>query len=278
MAQTSNITNNKLTKLSLSIQISLSGLSFCILDTQSNTILHLKEKHFGKKLNPLDILNELTDLFNTDTYLANNFYRVTVIHDSDLSVQVPKTLFNEANLADYLKFNSKILKTDFVTFDALNEQDIINVYVPYVNVNNFIYDQFGDFTFKHISTVLIEELLHFEKHATSLKFYVHVSKDNFQIIVIEKGKLKLYNSFNYQTDQDFIYYILFTAEQLGLNPETFELLFLGDVNKEDALYQIAYKYIRTIAFGNIMDNYKFENSHTASNYSNFVLIKSISCV
>ena len=47
-----------------------------------------------------------------------------------------------------------------------------------------------------------------------------------------------------QTLLDFIYYILFVAEQLQLNPEQFSLELLGDITEESALFLIAYKYIR----------------------------------
>ena len=42
----------------------------------------------------------------------------------------------------------------------------------------------------------------------------------------------------------FIYYILFTFEQLQLNPEIVPLHLLGICNKEDEFFKIAYKYIK----------------------------------
>ncbi|MEC3908182.1 DUF3822 family protein [Tamlana sp. 2201CG12-4] len=274
MAQTNNNTTNKLTNQELSIQISLSGLSFCILNRQSNSIVYLKESYFDKKCNPLEVLDYLKHLFNTEDVLNSHFDKVFIIHDNELSVQVPKPLFNEEGLADYLKFNSKILKSDYITYDIISENDIVNVYVPYININNFIYDKFGDFTFKHVSTVLIEEILRIEKNAKHLKFYVNIDKDHFEAIVVDNGKLLFYNTFNYASKEDFIYYILFVAEQLSLNPETFNLVLIGDIKAHDYLYNIAYKYIRNVDFGHRTDTFKFE-SMPATNYSNFTLLKSI---
>jgi len=58
----------------------------------------------------------------------------------------------------------------------------------------------------------------------------------------------LFNFFSFNTKEDFIYYILFTAEQLNLNPEEFELNLMGDIEKESELYAIVYQYIRNIKF------------------------------
>ena len=273
MAITNN-SSNKLTYLDLSIQLSLSGLSFCILDKDANTIKEVKEFRFDKRLNPLEVLDELKELFTKETILNNSFTNITIVHDNDISTLVPKDLFNKNHLADYLKFNSKILKSDFIAYDSIPENNSVNVYVPYININNYIYDKFGDFIFKHVSSVLIESLLKIEKDSTANKVYVHVSFNHFEIIIIKDGKLILYNTFAYNSNEDFIYYILFTAEQLNLDPDTLNLVFIGDIAEGDQLYNITYKYIRNISFGNRNDNFKYVNQ-PKSKYSNFTLLKSI---
>ncbi|CAH8286251.1 uncharacterized protein DUF3822 [Mariniflexile fucanivorans] len=269
-----NKTFNKLNNLELSIQISLSGLSFCILQRDTHTIINLKEVSFQKKLNPLEVLDYLKHLFNTENVTQHTYNSITIIHDNELSTLVPKPLFNEECIADYLKFNSKILVSDFIAHDEVLVNDSVNVYVPYININNFIYDQFGAFTFKHVSTVLIEEILQLEKNASTPKVYVNISKSHFEIIIVDNAKLILYNTFEYNTPEDFIYYVLFATEQLNLNPETFSLVFIGDVSKEDALYTIAYKYIRNISFGNRNETFSYIEK-PKTNHSNFTLIKSL---
>ena len=138
MAQTNNIIN-KLNNLELSIQISLSGLSFCILQRDTNTVINLEEVSFQKKLNPLEVLDHLIHLFNTKNVTQNTYDSITIIHDNELSTLVPKPLFNEECIADYLKFNSKILVSDFIAHDEVIVNDSVNVYVPYININNFIW-------------------------------------------------------------------------------------------------------------------------------------------
>jgi len=184
-----NKTNNKLTNIDLSIQISLSGLSFCTLQRDDNIISNLKHIDFNKNLNPLEVLDKLKHTFNTEKDLQGDFNTVRIIHDNELSTLVPKPLFNEDCLADYLKFNSKIIKSDFITFDNILINDSVNVYVPYININNFIYDRFGGFTYKHASTVLIEHILLIEKNSDITKVYVNVSKNHFEIVVVNNTNL-----------------------------------------------------------------------------------------
>ncbi|MGE5944904.1 MAG: DUF3822 family protein, partial [Flavobacteriales bacterium] len=78
MAITSN-TYNIPTKQELSIQISLSGLSFCILQRDTKTISFLKDYSFDKKLNHHEVLDKLKHLFNTESFLQSTFEEVNVI-------------------------------------------------------------------------------------------------------------------------------------------------------------------------------------------------------
>ncbi|WP_249037484.1 DUF3822 family protein [Lacinutrix venerupis] len=267
--QTNN--SNQISHKALSIQISLNGLSFCIINTHDYSVLKIEHEVFNKKITPFELLDTIKHSFNTKTWLDDTFNTVQVIHENELSTLVPKPLFNEEAIADYLKLNSKILKTDFITFDTISVNDSVNVYVPYVNVNNYIYERFGDFTYKHYSTILVEQILAQEKNANNNKMYIHVSETHFEIIVTKKGNLELYNTFEYQTAEDFIYYVLFTAEQLKLNPEVIETVLLGTIFKDDALYNILYKYIRHVNFGSRKEDI-ITTKDIKNNHSHFTLL------
>ncbi len=255
MAQKRNNNSDIKTHKKLSIQISLSGLSFCILNNIYSKVEAFEQIDFDKKLNPFEVLERLIHYFDTREYLQTQFDDILVIHENDISTLVPKVLFNEDYLADYLKFNSKILKSDFISYDTLNRNESVNVYVPYVNVNNYIYETFGEFTFKHFSTILIDEILKNEINTLSKKLYIHISKHHFEIIVTQKGELMLYNTFEYSNEEDFIYYVLFTMEQLQLNAETTKAIFLGNISKDSNFYKIAYKYIRHISISEYNSSY-----------------------
>lgn len=260
-----------ITKKKLSIQISLSGLSFCILNATSSTISSLEYIGFDKKVNPFEALERLMHFFDTRPYLQDIFADILVIHENDLSTIVPKSLFNEDYLADYLKFNSKILKSDYLSYDILKKPESANVYVPYVNINNYIYEAFGAFTFKHFSTILIETVLKEESNQKSPKVYVHVSQEHFEIVAVNNGELILYNTFEYDNAEDFIYHILFTLEQLRYDPENISLEVMGNITEEDNLYNIVYKYVRNITLSPIGRNIA---NDPEENQSNFIIINS----
>ena len=90
--------------------------------------------------------------------------------------------------------------------------------------------------------------------------FAHIGEKQFEIMVIAHDKLVFYNSFSYQSKEDFIYYVLFTAEQLELNPETFELVMAGKIDAESDFYKMAYTYVRKVSLLENRSQFKFPSN------------------
>jgi hypothetical protein len=258
----------------LSIQVALDGLSFCTLDTIENTIVTLRHFEFSNVSNPLQLEKEIVTLMEQEaTLFEQSFEAVTLSHVNTLSTFVPKPLFSDKNLADYLKYNNKILANDYMTFDVIANNDMVNVYIPYVNINNLFFEKYGAFHYKHFATILLENIFQIAKDTELPNVYVHVQKKQFEIIVIQHKKLMLYNSFEYNSSEDFIYYLLFTLEQLQLNTNTLQLYFLGDIDKSNVLYNVTYTYVRHVHF--LEKEYAFtfnETLETPKSHQYFTLL------
>ena len=269
----SNITTLKtIIENKLSIQFNLDGFSFSIYNIISKKEVYFREYEFeNSQVTPENLLSKIKDIFKTDTQLQNDFSSVLVIHQNNLSVVVPNRYFNEKELASYLNFNVKKLTIDYVAFDHLKVLESKNVYIPYININNYLFQNFGEFEYKHHSTVLIEKLLTTTNNIEKT-MYVNVSKTSLDIVVIENNQLILFNTFSYNTKEDFIYYILFVAEQLNLNVNEFSLHFAGKVNLEDAIYKITYKYIKNVYF--LESNNPLFSELNIASHSNFILLGS----
>ena len=255
----------------LSIQISLSGLSFCIINKISSEVEFLKSDSFQTKQTPQNLLNKLKTVFETHSVLEQNFDNVLCIHQNELSCLVPENLFDERHLADYLKFNAKILKTDFISFDPVESISAMNVYVPLVNVNNYLFDTFGSFTFKHSSSILIDslsQLLLVDRE----RIFININKNTFELLSFKGTQLVFYNIFQYHTPQDFIYYLLFTLEQLELNPETIKLYLVGEIQENYELYKIIYKYIRFVEVLNYKSPFNVSQDQNIEHQLDYFLI------
>ncbi|MGX7666429.1 DUF3822 family protein [Flavobacterium pedocola] len=234
----------------LSLQVALNGLSFCVFDTLNQSVKELQQVKFN---HTQSLEDQLWRTFVDYPLLTRTYDEIMVLHDNNLSTFVPKSLFDESSMASYLQYNTKVFESDFFSFDEIDTYDMNNVHVPYVNVNNFLIDQFGSFDYKNVNSVLVTRLLDLSKNKIDKQVYVHLQDSHFEIVVTNQSKLLLYNSFEYKTPEDFAYYLLFTLEQLQLNPETIQVSFLGKIKEDDACFEIAYRYIRNISLLDVSD-------------------------
>lgn len=238
------ITNNDITQKTykkLSIQVSLSGLSFCVFDVITNKIIHTAT--FTFEINKV-VEEQLWRTFVDNTLLTRPYDEIVVLHNNNLNAFVPSSLFDVNYLASYLQYNTKVFDTDFFTFDTISPYEINNIYVPFVNINNFLLDQYESFEYKNSNSILVKKLLDVSRNKEEKQIFVHVQKSTFELVVVKNQELLLFNSYHYNASEDLIYFILFACEQLQLNPETISVKILGDCSEEDANYQIIYKYIR----------------------------------
>ena len=252
--------------LVLSIQAGLSGLSFFVLDRFSEIIDDVIVENFNKQQTPDQLLKAVKTAFNRNDSLKQSFSKVQIIHDNEMQTLVPSALFEEAHLSDYLKYNTKIFKTDFITYDVIQNKDAMLVYIPFVNINNYIFERFGSFEYKHSATVLIDKILQLEKNNNQKKLYINIQQTHFELIALDGNSFQLFNRFEYKTREDFIYYILFTAEQLDFNPENFKCILMGAVEDNDELFSIAYKYIRHVSLLPI-SNMRYNQNNSTQNFT-----------
>jgi hypothetical protein len=232
----------------LSVQASLSGLSFLVTDSNKENVLFFEEKKFSQSLTPEELLFEIETTIQQNEILQSQFADVLVVYENDIFTTVPSSLFDDTKASEYLKFNSKILANDFIAHDILDTYGIVVVYVPYININNFIIEKYGTFQYFHAISVFVKMVLETEKHSENPKVYLRIQNDSFDCVVVKNGQLQLVNNYPFKTPEDFCYYVLFCLEQLKLNPDKIEVLLSGAISKEDPIFKNIYTYIRNISF------------------------------
>lgn len=240
----SNIAQKKFKKLTL--QVASDGFSYVSTDTFSNSVIIAEQINFAGLLQADKVEEHYWKAFVDRKALTTNYDQVLVLHNNNLNTFVPKALYEEEFAGSYLQYNTKVFETDVFATDALHLEEMVNVYIPYMNINNFLIDQFGQFEYKHAGSILVPHLLRLSRNLDDKQVFVHFNQKSFEIVVAQNGRLILYNSFEYQTAADFVYYLLFTAEQLRMNPENFNLQLLGQIDEDNEAFVLAYKYVRHI--------------------------------
>lgn len=228
----------------LSVQVSLTGLSFLLEATDEPSVY--KQVSFDSQLNPAQVLQEILTCFKNESFLQNPVKDARLIYHNKEFTLVPTPVFDPDNLPEYLKYNAQLLANDFLDYDQVDSCQLANVYVPYTNINNFFFDTYGDFTFEHSVSVYLKATKAIVDTQQPAVIFLEKRNDDFIIAAYNEGQLVLANVFTHSCKEDLLYYLLFTAEQIGFDPDSLTLNITGGIAQDDAYYDLIYTYVRYV--------------------------------
>jgi hypothetical protein len=230
----------------LSIKISLSGFDLMLSNLECNSIIDYKKYNFNKKALTENLSFKLDSFLNESKIDFSNVINVKLIISNKLSCLVPKELFDERLSLDYLKFNSKLIENDFASNDYIEELETYNVYLPFVNVTNYLVERFGSFEYYHSSTILLRKILKTTTNDSRTLFFTNIETDSFQVIIFKNKNLLYYNDFEYQTKEDILYFLLFVIEQNKEIKSDTKLNILGGISENDKNFNFISQFIKNI--------------------------------
>lgn len=242
----------------LSILILQDGFSFLVLNEYQAPLVF---EHF--KLEATSSVSELFKLLRSKinsqflSYYA--IKELEIIYGNPQFCIVPQEYFEESHLPHYLKYSSKLIEGDDFSYDEIKSIHGNTVYIPYININNYLFEEFGSFKFTHIVSGLVEDGSN-ESSVSAEYLKIHVSRNQFYLAAFKNQKLQLANAFFFETAEDFAYYVLFSIEELNFNREDLIIDFTGNFyNSEDnKAFSILSTYIRNMHFKNKEDLSGFE--------------------
>ena len=238
----------------LTIKLSSFNATLVLSNSVDDSIVQYFHYNFDKKIAPENLSEKLNTIINESEIDQSNIIDVKLIICNKLSSLVPNNLFEKKLSLEYLKFNSKLLENDFAAHDFIEEIDAVNVYLPYMNVNNYIIDNFGSFNFYHYSTLLIKKLIKYNKEKESC-LYVNLQEESFQVLIIKKNKLLYYNNFDFKKKEDILYFLLFVIEQNKIDSNKSKLYLIGKIDLKSDAYLLISKFISNVEIIDFKESY-----------------------
>ncbi|GJH41688.1 hypothetical protein RCZ04_22380 [Capnocytophaga sp. HP1101] len=262
----------------LSIQINLDGLSFCVF----NPVLLCVEAIYNFPINfnyknKEDIDRQIYFVIQSEDDLRQDFDTIRVLHNTPSFAFIPQPLYGGKNeMLEYLKYSIDVSEAEpyTVEIDRIISIETVNAYLPNTVVNNALLSYYGRFDYQHFATSLLRMFLkHYSSHAFEV-MYIYAEVGSFYFVVFRGKKLYYFNRFNYETIEDFLYYILFSIEQLDIDTERVPLYITGEVDPTALFYSKVRRYVRYIYL------LKYHKEHFAAGMDeelirrNFVLTQS----
>ena len=258
----------------LTIQHSLDGLSFVIFDTEEQKFLSLKHYHLNESNVPLSIL--ITELQEKEQWNINEFKSVKIVIDNNLNTFVPKEYYQKEQEVNYLSLLN--INSDSSTNADCLTNDIYNIYPVSSDIDNVL-KMCDKIKLYHASSIKVESLVkEFSERIQGTRAFVNVKNNSYELTIINDTKLIFHNYFNFNTKEDFLYFILFTFEQLKIDNETIPLYFMGLIEEKSVIVELCSRYIRNIRFFNRNNNHNYINElDSIPYYYYYILYSSVSC-
>lgn len=234
--------------LNLSIHVYMNGLSFFTYDVKTHHTSKVYRKLFKQHI-PVEKLHEHVHAeLKAQDLIGQPFNKIRCSVENNLATLVPKSLFEEASLHEYVQKDIDIRTNDFVTYDIFPSADWVNVYVPFVNVNNMLIDAFGSFTYFHAVSVWLNALTKHTVADGKLVWSLYIEHHHLHIVLLRDKKLQFYNCFEATSPKDIAYYTLLTAEKNNISPNEVPLYLVGNCIEDDPTYSELFKFVRSINF------------------------------
>jgi hypothetical protein len=211
----------KTKKYTLLVKADNATFSFAITD--KNKLLVLTGGH------DIDELNSATD---ENDFLFKSYKQTIIGLAGNAFTFVPVSLFDPEKVADFARFlDVKATEKVFSQpFDADN-QVIFKVGEPVLSV---IVDKFD------LKDVVFEP----KGWATAIAgngpsnsdLFLNITGETVEILNFKDNKLRFYNTFEFQNEDELVYFTSFVAGELQLAPESISLILSGEVEPDDKNY------------------------------------------
>ena len=264
-------------KHALSILINRNGLSFLIYDTYHKNVVSLKSHDFIDYSPEEELHQYVYKYLSNQEVIGQPFADVRVCVINNLSTFVPQPLFDKNKKASYLESHADFRKQDYVSFDILASAQIVNVYIPYVNVNNMLLETFGKFSYVHCSSLLLESLCKQDNNKNEPFWFVHVQYNLAYFFLIKKGKLHFYNSFRWKNEKDLLYYTVAVAKNNNLELEKAILWLSGHIKPGDQTHQLLSNYVYKTSFFIPSKDLNFSSSKPSHPHIHTLLLELPAC-
>jgi hypothetical protein len=230
----------------LSMLVGHHSFMYAVSTDNFKNIVELCHVEITRFINPADDLTDKIS-FLVHNYLLHQkkFEKVNIAFLNSEFTMVPEAFAANREMKPLLKFATgaeqvkRSLQHHLKNFNFCFtiEQDLISYFEK----------TFPNVSIRHLGAVSI--LLFFSQHSlVNSNLYLNIGDGYIELAAKEKTELLFYNVFNFENNEDILYYLLFMMEQFQLNPIYTRLVISGQRSLSDDLIKNIKKYIRQVSF------------------------------
>lgn len=268
----SSFSKQNIAQYKLSILCGIDSLYYCI-STKTKEVLVLKQFDLftSASLNDIFVNSAVHDeIWDADSILSLYFSEVHVAFIHPHFTIIPNRLYKPSEKSVYLFPLKQQSTVPEICFDNdLGNMDAKLVFDLPKSAIDFFQSKYNNRAVYYNSfTPLING---YSKEMEKLKgkqVWINVHPKIVQIVLFDGSEMIFSNQFTFQSEKDFLYYVLLVYSQFKLDADAVPLHISGQLVKESAIFKSLYRYIRNISFIKISNTFQL-NSDLSENPTYF---------
>ena len=212
----------------LSVELSDNFLRYAVLDPNTMKYLIIREYSIEIK-NTNQLSNKIVSIINSDEFVKRNFYSNTISISSLNCIVNSSGQTTENEKLKMLKLETDVhenIKCDLITH---NDSVLEIIYSIPNSINNLFNNYFNNSSISCSDTILIKNYLNELNPLPSLK--VHICYNTIYITYFYNNDIIFHNKFFFKSEEDILYLIINTTNQLKINRDECAIRISGRVNE-----------------------------------------------
>ncbi len=229
----------------MAIQCTLGGLSYALLDTETQTLVGLEFYQSELLTDSNDLVRSLERSLESKGLNNKDFQSVTCLIDNRFCTIVPEPLFNKDDQAKYLDFGFQLPEGYTIVSESVAPVQCHIVFAFQKALQDKILAKWKEAKIIHSSSIFIKSML---KDVIKTSVFLQVRNRDFDMLIKKEGKLFFFNNFKFNTKEDFAYFLLFAMEQNDCSGQETPVCFSGLLRPASEIIDLCGRYIKDIRF------------------------------
>jgi len=230
----------------LVLTLSYNGFELAEFSKAPYIITKIADLNFTHAIKDVQEMNNYLIQFISEHNLnKQHFQQILINWVGNHFTLLPTSFYEPEKARDLLEFNiGKNPEESVITNDV---EDIKLVYSIPNEIKSTLDRLFPSHNLKHIGYSTVKLFFnHFQLKNAEL--FLNIHNGQTEIVIKKDKKPLLYNVFNTLSDEDILYYLLFSVEQFNLNPNSVKVAIAANRETSDTLFSAIKKYIRNVEY------------------------------
>jgi hypothetical protein len=232
----------------ITIQCALDGFCFVLHHQEENKIIDIELYQTSESAQEDQILEALEKAFYNKGLHGKSFRSIRFLIANRYYTLVPESLFDANNPESYLRFNHLLPHHYAVFHEAVPSAQAVNVYAIPQQFLNRLRATWPEAVVRHQSSLFLQAVQREEPYESNTNVYVNVNSRDFDLVILQEGRLLFFNNFRFNTKDDFAYFLMFTLEQQLPGVKDLPVSFTGLISNQSEIIRLCERYIKRIRF------------------------------